>query len=87
MGRNSMEQKDMETKECLVQPKIASKILELNQEHALPLNIVVGGVIEGLKKLTFEYELIDYHLVAWLLNKGTAYYTGLPYEEIMDDDD
>lgn len=83
-----MEHKDMETKECLVQPKIASKILELYQEHALPVNIVVGGVIEGLKKLTFEYERrIDYHLVAWLLNKGTAYYTGLPYEEIMDDDD
>lgn len=77
----------METKECLVQPKIASKILELNQEHALPVNIVVGGVIKGLTKLTFEYELIDHHLVAWLLNKGTAYYTALPAEEIMDDDD
>lgn len=49
-----MEHKDMETKECLVQPKIASKILELNQEHALPVNIVVGGVIEGLKKLTLN---------------------------------
>ena len=77
----------METKECLVQPKIASKILELNQEHALPVNIVVGGVIESLTKLTFEYELIDHNLVAWLLNKGTAYYTGLPAEEIMDDYD
>ena len=77
----------METKECLVQPKIASKILELNQEHALPVNIVVGGVIKGLKKLTFEYEQIDHNLVAWLLNKGTAYYTGLPAEEIMDDYD
>lgn len=82
-----MERSKMETKECLVQPKIASKILELNQEHALPVNIVVGSVIEGLKKLTFEYELIDHNLVAWLLNKGTAYYTGLPAEEIMDDYD
>ena len=82
-----MERNSMETKECLVQPKIASKIIELHEEHALPVNIVVGGVIEGMKKLTFEYELIDYHLVAWLLNKGTQYYTGLPAEEIMDDDD
>ena len=77
----------METKECLMQPKIAQKIMELQLQHALHVNIIVGEVIEGLKKLTFEYELIDYHLVAWLLNKGTAYYTGLPYEEIMDDDD
>lgn len=77
----------METKECLVQPKIASKVIELQEIHALPVNIIVGGMIEGLKKLTFEYELIDYHLVAWLLNKGTQYYTGLPAEEIMEDDD
>lgn len=82
-----MEEKSMETKECLVQPKIAAKVIELQEIHALPVNIIVGGVIEGLKKLTFEYELIDYHLVAWLLNKGTQYYTGLPAEEIMEDDD
>lgn len=82
-----MEKQTMETKECLVQPKIAAKVIELQAEHALPVNIIVGGMIEGLKKLTFEYELIDYHLVAWLLNKGTQYYTGLPAEEIMEDDD
>lgn len=82
-----MERNNMETKECLVQPKIAVKVTELQAEYSLPVNIVVGGMIEGLKKLTFEYELIDYHLVAWLLNKGTQHYTGLPAEEIMEDDD
>ena len=82
--KNSM---DMDTKEYLVQPKIASKIIELHHEHALPVNVKVGGMVSGLKSLTFEYDMIDYHLVAWLINKGTAYYTGLPAEEIMEDDD
>lgn len=77
----------MEKKECLVQPKIAAKIMDLQLQHALPVNIIVGEVIEGLKKMTFEYELIDYYVVAWLLNKGTQYYTGLPAEQIMDDYD
>lgn len=70
-----------------MQPKIAAWIIELQTEHTLPVNIIVGGIVEGLKKLTFEYDMIDYHLVAWLLNKGTQYYTGLPAEEILEDDD
>ncbi len=70
-----------------MQPKIASRIMELQMEHALPVNIIVGEVIEGLKMVTFEYELIDYHLVQWLMNKGIQYYTGLPTEEILDDND
>ena len=77
----------MEKKECLVQPKIAAKIMDLQLQHALPVNIIVGEVIEGLKKMTFEYELRDQYVVSWLLTKGTAYYTGLPAEEIMDDYD
>ena len=77
----------METKECLMQPKIAQKIMELQLQHALPVNIIVGEVIEGLKKLTFEYDLIDHYAVAWLINKGTQYYTGQPAEEIMEDYD
>ena len=77
----------MEKKECLVQPKIAARIMDLQLQHALPVNIIVGEVIEGLKKMTFEYELIDHYAVSWLLNKGTQYYTGLPAEEIMEDYD
>ena len=77
----------MEKKECLVQPKIAAKIMDLQLQHALPVNIIVGEVIEGLKKMTFEYELIDHYVVSWLLTKGTAYYTGLPAEEILEDND
>lgn len=77
----------METKECLMQPKIASKIIELHEEHSLPVKIIVGEMIHGMQKLTFEYELIDYYLVAWLINKGTQHYTGLPEEEIMEDYD
>ena len=77
----------MEKKVYYVQPKIATKIVELQVEHALPVNIIVGEKVDGLKPITFEYELIDHNLVAWLVNKGTHYYTCLPPEEILDDDD
>lgn len=77
----------MEKKELLAQPKIAARMVELQMQHALPVNIIVGEVIEGLKKVTIMYELIDHNLVAWLINKGTAYYTQLPAEEIINDHD
>ena len=77
----------MEKKEYYVQPKIAVKIVELNQEHALPVNIIVGECVGNLTQITFEYELIDYHIVAWLVNKGTLFYTCLPDEEILNDND
>ena len=77
----------MEKKEYYVQPKIAAKIVELNQEHALPVNIIVGERVGNLTQITFEYELIDYHIVAWLVNKGTLFYTCLTDEEILNDND
>ena len=77
----------MERKEYYVQPKIADKIVELSQEHALPVNIIVGECVSSLTHITFEYDLIDYHIVAWLVNKGTQFYTQLPAEEILKDND
>ncbi|MBQ5936570.1 MAG: hypothetical protein IJL50_01865 [Bacteroidaceae bacterium] len=77
----------MEKKEYYVQPKIAAKIVELNQEHALPVNIIVGESVGNLTQITFEYELIDYHIVAWLVNKGTLFYTCLTDEDILNDND
>ena len=78
---------DMERKEYYVQPKIAAKIVELSQEHALTVNIIVGESVGNLTSITFEYDLIDYHIVAWLVNKGTQFYTQLPAEEILEDND
>ena len=77
----------MERKEYHVQPKIADKIVELSEEHALPVNIIVGVLVDGMKPITFEYELIDYYLVAWLVNRATQFYTQLPAEEILKDYD
>ena len=77
----------MEKKEYYTQPKIVDKIVELHQEHSLPVNIIVGERVEGLVSITFVYEMVDYHLVAWLVDKGTQFYSGLPYQEIMDVDD
>ena len=73
----------MEKKDFYVQPKIADKIVELCQEHNLPVTIIIGVLVDGMKPVTFEYELIDYNLVAWLVNKGTQFYTQLPAEEIL----
>ena len=78
---------DMERKEYYAQPKITAKIVELSQEHALPVNIIVGESVGNLTSITFEYDLIDYHIVAWLVNKGTQFYTQLPAEEILEDND
>ena len=77
----------MEKKEYYVQPKIAAKIVELSQEHALPVNIIVSECVGNLTSITFEYELIDYHIMAWLVNKGTLFYTCLTDEEILNDND
>ena len=77
----------MESKQYYVQQKIAAKIVELNQEHALPVNIIVGECLGNLTQITFEYELIDYHIVAWLVNKGTLFYTCLTDEDILNDND
>lgn len=76
----------MESKQYYVQPKIASKIVELQTDHSLPVNIIVGETVNGMKPITFEYEKIDYHLVAWLVKKGEQFYTNLPIEEIKNDD-
>lgn len=61
--------------------------MDLQLEHALPVNIIVGEVVDGLNAVTFEYENIDVYAMKWLMTKGTAYYTGLQTEDIMDDDD
>ena len=40
----------MEKKEFYVQPKIADKIVELCQEHNLPVNIIIGVLVDGMKQ-------------------------------------
>ena len=77
----------MEKKKYLVQPMVAAYIMDLQLQHALPVNIIIGEMVRGLKSVTFEYELIDYHIIAWLINKGNQYYTNLPAEVILEDDD
>ena len=73
----------METTERYAQKKIVEKIMELQMQHALPVNIIVGKEMEDLQQVIFEYELIDYYIVQWLINKGVAYYTNLSAKEIM----
>ena len=43
----------MESKQYYVQPKIASKIVELQTDHSLPVNIIVGETVNGMKVLSF----------------------------------
>ncbi len=73
----------METTERYAQPKIVEKIVELQVQHDLPVNIIIGEEMDELVQIVFEYELIDYYLVQWLINKGTQYFTQLPAKAIM----
>lgn len=73
----------METTSRNVQPKILEKMIELQVQHDLPVHITVGDEEDGLVRVFFEYELIDYYVVAWLINKGTQHFMKLPQEAIM----
>ncbi len=73
----------METTERLAQQKIVDKIVELQMQHALPVNITIGKEIEGLRQIIFEYEMIDYYAVQWLINKSVQCITKLPSEALM----
>ena len=73
----------MERTERMAQPKIVEKMMELQVQHALPVNIIVGKEIDGLRQVIFEYDLIDYYIVQWLINKGVQYFTQLPAKDIM----
>ncbi len=76
----------MEKKEMSTQPKVAAKMVELQMEHNLPVNITIGKMNDGLKEVALEYDLIDYYAMAWIVNKAVEWYSKLPLEE-MDDHD
>ena len=73
----------METTSRMVQPKVLEKMMELQVQHDLPVHITVGDEEDGLVQVLFEYELIDYYVVAWLLNKGVQNFLNLPQEAMM----
>ena len=62
----------METSKIIAHPKLAAIIINLQMEHALPVEIIRGGKDkEGNVELTLKYELEDHNAYAWLINKGT----------------
>ena len=72
---NNMEENRSETRKMLVQPKIAADIMELQLQHALPIEITLGNIVEeGLREVTMKYELEDYALYSWLVDKATNNY-------------
>ena len=67
----------MITKEILLPPRGAAKVIDLFETHDLPLNIVKGknhktndtaGTV--LSELTVEYDETDELLVDWLISKA-----------------
>ncbi len=44
--------------------------MELHERHSLPVNITVGEQREELRVVKFEYDLEDYKLAEWLVNKS-----------------
>lgn len=73
----------MERIQRLAQPKIVEKMVEMQVEHDLPVEIIIGEEKDGLIDIICEYELIDYYAYAWLLNKAIQYFTQFPGEAIM----
>lgn len=60
----------MKTK-ILLNSKMVSKLNELWEKHALPLNISYAKSDRGLTEITFECENKDSILVDWLHDKVT----------------
>ena len=74
---------NMGTTSASVQPKILEKMIELQVQHDLPVNIIVGEKEDELVKVTLEYELIDHDVANWLINKGSQYFCELPPKVIL----
>ena len=73
----------METTERYAQKKIIDKMMDLQLQHNLPVNIIVGKEMEDLQQVIFEYELIDYYIVQWLINKATQHCIRILSKDIM----
>ena len=67
----------MERKEIAAQPAIAADIMKLQNEYGLPIHVTVGGLdgSDRLRVVVLEYELIDWQLADWLINRATFNYT------------
>ena len=72
-----MDEKRIEKKDMLVQPRIAADMMELQLRHSLPIEIRLGGIVEGLREVSLEYKLEDYEMANWLINKATNDYVRL----------
>ena len=59
----------MEEQELLLQPKIVSRIMEMQVEHSLPLQIELQENINGMKKVVLRYKAEDELMVDWVTEK------------------
>lgn len=77
----------MKTEEIAVFPKIAQRIVDLQAEYNLPINITLGKTTDSLREVIFEYEhKEDHHLFAWIVNRATNSYLRED-EGIIDEDE
>lgn len=71
--------------EFAVSEPIAQIIIDLQTEHDLPLDIIVGIQTKSLVQLTIEGKYReDHHLISWLLERATNH---KQREEGMEEDD
>lgn len=62
-------------KEIEVQPRIASKIVHLQNYHSLPVEITIGKINdEGLRQVKLQCKMVDWQLIGWLINRATNEY-------------
>lgn len=78
----------MKTEEIAVLPKVAQRILDLQAEHNLPIEITIGKTTNSLRVVTFEYEYKeDYHLFAWIASRANNSYLREDVGIIDEDED
>jgi len=53
-------------------PEVITVVMELHERHSLPINITVGEYREELRVVTLEYDLADYELARWLVNRSVV---------------
>lgn len=69
------ERERQDCKEIEVQPRIASKIVQLQNYHSLPVEITIGKVNEnGLRSVRLQSNMTDWQLIGWIINRATNEY-------------
>ncbi len=72
----------MKNEKIIVIADIAQLMIDLQMEHSLPVNIIVGDSEKDChgdeqQVILCEYEEVDYNAYAWLMSRAVYNYTNM----------